>query len=314
MATNLGGSSAIGSKKKPLPYSKVSSSSSHGNFSIEDDDDDDEENNDGTSTVPEPAAIRTSLSLNDFGHITTSVSNSDNQAEPCAFPRSAWNVLTFGWMKPLLQLGNERALEQTDLLPLLDADRADSIYTTFKGYWREQLAMYNVEFEDVNEKDPNSIPSSLVKTYAQAFGLQFFFAGGLKLIYDSCLFLGPLILNLLIKFLNDPDEPFAFGMWLVLAMFTTQFLMSVCLRQYFWRCYRVGMNLRAAVVTSVFSKSLVLATAALSKRSVGEITNLMAVDSTRLQDLTPYLHAVWYSLYQIMLALVLKPCGLCTNR
>jgi hypothetical protein len=29
----------------------------------------------------------------------------------------------------------------------------------------------------------------------------------------------------------------------------------------------------------------------------------MAVDSTRLQDLTPYLHAFWYSLYQMGIAL-----------
>ena len=53
----------------------------------------------------------------------------------------------------------------------------------------------------------------------------------------------------------------------------------------------------------MFAKALVLSTSALGKRSVGEITNLMSVDSTRLQDLTPYLHAVWYSFFQIGLAL-----------
>lgn len=29
----------------------------------------------------------------------------------------------------------------------------------------------------------------------------------------------------------------------------------------------------------------------------------MSVDSSRLQDLTPYLHAVWYSFYQIAIAI-----------
>lgn len=42
---------------------------------------------------------------------------------------------------------------------------------------------------------------------------------------------------------------------------------------------------------------------ALRKRSTGEITNLMSVDSNRLQTLTPYLHAIWYSFIQIALAL-----------
>ena len=65
------------------------------------------------------------------------------------------------------------------------------------------------------------------------------------------------------------------------------------------------MRLRSSVVTSVFNKSLNLSSAALSRRSTGEISNLMSVDSTRLQDLTPYLHAIWYSFYQITIALLL---------
>jgi ATP-binding cassette, subfamily C (CFTR/MRP), member 1 len=70
-------------------------------------------------------------------------------------------------------------------------------------------------------------------------------------------------------------------------------------------CFRVGMRLRSAVITSVFAKALVLSTSALSYRTTGEITNLMSVDSTRLQELTPYLHAIWYSFYQIAIAMYL---------
>lgn len=36
---------------------------------------------------------------------------------------------------------------------------------------------------------------------------------------------------------------------------------------------------------------------------LGEIANLMSIDAQRLQDLTPYLHAVWYSFFQIAVAL-----------
>jgi hypothetical protein len=46
-------------------------------------------------------------------------------------------------------------------------------------------------------------------------------------------------------------------------------------------------------------QSLVLSSAALTRRTPGEISNLMAVDSTRMQEVTPYGHAVWYSLYQV---------------
>lgn len=97
--------------------------------------------------------------------------------------------------------------------------------------------------------------------------------------------------------------PLEVGLGYVAILFFTQCLMSLCLRQYFWWCYKVGMNLKSSVVTAVYSKSLVISAAALSRRTIGEISNLMSVDSSRLQDLTPYLHALWYSILQIALAL-----------
>jgi ATP-binding cassette, subfamily C (CFTR/MRP), member 1 len=65
------------------------------------------------------------------------------------------------------------------------------------------------------------------------------------------------------------------------------------------------MNLRSAVITSVYFKSLSLSSAALARRSAGEISNLMSVDSARLQDLTPYLHALWYSFFQVTVAMTM---------
>lgn len=48
-------------------------------------------------------------------------------------------------------------------------------------------------------------------------------------------------------------------------------------------CYRVGMNLRSSVVTSIYNKALAISVASLSRKTLGEITNLMSVDSSRLQ-------------------------------
>jgi ATP-binding cassette subfamily C (CFTR/MRP) protein 1 len=118
------------------------------------------------------------------------------------------------------------------------------------------------------------------------------------------MFTNPLILYRIVEYLNS-DEPLLHGLLYVLALFFANLLMSLSLRRYFYSCYRVGLRLRTAVITSVFSKALVLSTSELMKRSVGEISNLMSVDSTRLQDLTPYLHAIWYSFFQIAVALSL---------
>lgn len=56
-------------------------------------------------------------------------------------------------------------------------------------------------------------------------------------------------------------------------------------------------------MTSVFHKSMKLSAAVLDSMGGGTVSNLMAIDSGKLQDLTPYLHAVWYSFIQISLAM-----------
>lgn len=200
-----------------------------------------------------------------------------------------WNTLTFGWMDPLLRKGSQKALEIDDLPQLLPPDQAEAVYRRFRAAWAKQL-------------DEVETPS-LVAALAQGFGAPFAFAGCIKLVHDSSLFLGPLLLNRLIRFLADGDQPLTNGLALVACLFLISLCQSLCLRQYFWLCFRTGMNLRAAVVTAVYAKTMVISGDALSRRTTGEISNLMSVDAGRLQELTPYLHAVWYSVFQIVLAM-----------
>eukprot|EP00605_Chrysophyceae_sp_TOSAG23-4_P001356 GSChrysophyteH1.ASY1.ANO1.1476.1 assembled CDS len=201
-----------------------------------------------------------------------------------------WRLVTFSWLKPLLETGNMRRLEPSDLFELGSRDSAAGVYRAF--------SRVKARGGDLEGAKP-----SLAVALLSAFGGPFFAAGSLKFVYDTLQFMGPFLLNRLIKFLNDPEQPTSHGFFLVGCMFCVQACMTMCLRQYFWWCYRVGMRMRSAIITSVFSKSTVLSMAALSRRSTGEITNLMSVDSTRLQDLTPYLHACWYAVYQMSIAL-----------
>ena len=58
---------------------------------------------------------------------------------------------------------------------------------------------------------------SLIRTLYNAYGSDFVRAGLLKLVHDSCLFVGPQVLNRLIHFLRDPDAPLSYGFSLMLA-------------------------------------------------------------------------------------------------
>ena len=55
---------------------------------------------------------------------------------------------------------------------------------------------------------------------------------------------------------------------------------------------------------AIYRKALFLSAGERQSRTLGEITNLMSIDAQRLQQLTNYLHALWYSPLQFILALV----------
>lgn len=129
------------------------------------------------------------------------------------------NFLMFNWLRKLLELGNQRPLEQDDLYDLKRNDRAINIYKIFAKNWKHQL---------------HKTKPSLVITFIESYGLPFILVGFLKLIHDICLFLGPYLLNKIIVFLNDTEEPISTGLKYVLYLFLINLIMSLCLRQYFW--------------------------------------------------------------------------------
>jgi ATP-binding cassette, subfamily C (CFTR/MRP), member 1 len=78
---------------------------------------------------------------------------------------------------------------------------------------------------------------------------------------------------------------------------------TVVLHQYFFRVFRVGMNLRSTVIVAVYQKAIRLSIGARQSKSVGEIVNIMSTDSQRLQDLTTYLQMIWSAPLQIALSI-----------
>lgn len=255
----------------------------------------------------------TSLLLDRNASLSTSVTFiKENDA-------SCWSKLTFGWMAPLMRLGNaKKRLDPEDILHIpLPADcQTDYLIAAFDESWKIELqrAMKGKTSSKEGNANTSSISMksisnqdaqpSLLRALFRAFGSDFLIGGFvLKFIHDSCMFVGPQVLNRLIRFLGTADAPLSRGLWLTLVVTLSQLCMSFCLRHYFFKCYKFGLKIRTVVVVAVYKKALVLSAGERHTRSLGEITNLMSIDAQRLQELTTYLHAIWYSFWQIGLAL-----------
>lgn len=197
---------------KKQAYSKVLNQSNHGsNFSIVDEEDDADEEIQFNSPAEESARR--------LKGDTDPVRQAADAKSVLDYILLVWNTLTFSWIRPLLKVGNARPLVMEDLYELPEMDTAEFIYRQFRHYWSEQVSKSN---------------PSLISAFFHAFGKPFIAAGGLKFVHDNCLFLGPYLLNKLLIYLNTPSQTLSYGLLLVFGLFITNFMMSLCLRQYFW--------------------------------------------------------------------------------
>jgi ABC-type multidrug transport system fused ATPase/permease subunit len=225
---------------------------------------------------------------------------SKRKAPKASIAHYCWSYLTFNWFVPILDLGNAKQQLQPEDLNLVafpESCTTASISHSFNTHWQAQLDLASVPSEHWF-----AAPSLLMALY-HSFGIEFIKAGMLKFVHDLLLFVGPQVLNGLIYFLRDADAPLSRGLWLTLAVTISELIMTFCLRHYFFKCYLTGLQIRSAVVVAVYEKALRLQSSERESKSLGEITNLLSIDAQRMQDLTTYLHAIWYSVVQIGLAL-----------
>eukprot|EP00921_Rhytidocystis_pertsovi_P021853 GHVQ01034965.1.p1 GENE.GHVQ01034965.1~~GHVQ01034965.1.p1 ORF type:complete len:1721 (-),score=244.53 GHVQ01034965.1:456-5618(-) len=218
----------------------------------------------------------------------------------------------FIWMNSLIQLGRSRALTDSDLNNLRPDEKARFLSRRVENEWREEVRC----------SPPGG--RSIVKVFCRLYGMEIITAGCFKFCYDMMLFIGPILLNRIIMFLQtaqDPmlREPMWVGYMYVGIMFTANCLQSIILQQYFHRMIRVGMRLRSSISTMIYAKALRVVPGMAGKKrtasgqvdttqpgtSTGEIVNLMSVDSQRLETLMTYLHILWSAPLQIFIAVCL---------
>lgn len=221
-----------------------------------------------------------------------------------------FSKISFSWMTDLMRTGYEKYLSESDLYKLPESFGSESLAKKFNKHWQNQV-----------KHKPNP---SLGWAMCATFGSKLILAACLKVIHDILAFAQPQLLRILIKFVNDYTEskkeilpdfildsdgngihrlPIIRGFMIAIAMFLVSFLQTSVLHQYFLNSFNTGMNIRSAMTSVIYHKSLVLSNEAADLSSTGDIVNLMSVDVQRLQDLTQWCNIIWSGPFQIVICL-----------
>ncbi|XP_028669919.1 multidrug resistance-associated protein 1 isoform X2 [Erpetoichthys calabaricus] len=250
-------------------------------------------------------------------------------ANPCPESGSSFlSKITFWWISRMMIKGYKKPLEEHDLWSLNEEDKSLIVVPQLCHRWKQQCAKAKRFLETVYspkrankataaEKDggleeeeillvkrpkKNKEPS-LFLALCYTFGPYFFVTFAYKLVHDLLMFVGPEILKLLIRFVNNSSAPSWQGYFYTALLFVCACVQTLILQQYFHVCFMTGMRLRTAIVGAVYRKAMIITNAARRTSTVGEIVNLMSVDAQRFMDLVTYVNMIWSAPLQVILAL-----------
>lgn len=209
------------------------------------------------------------------------------------------SIFTFGWMSGLMKLGYSKFLNLDDL-PALP-----------KGFSNEETTnhlnnTYQKEFSKKKKK------ASLFKCILTTFGDSLLVAAVFKVGSDIMSFSQPQLLKILIKFVNEYNNPkdlesrppLIKGFNIALAMLLVSTIQTTCINQYFFTTYSTGIKIKSSLTGAVYNKSMKLSSESRNVKSTGDIVNLMSIDTQRLQNLTEFGQVIWSAPFQIVLCLI----------
>ncbi|KAF5894747.1 multidrug resistance-associated protein 1, partial [Clarias magur] len=237
--------------------------------------------------------------------------------------------ITFWWITGMLMRGYKKPLEEKDLWSLNREDESHMVVPQLVHCWNHECnkdksrpadkATFSPrrpakpESKDRQPMEESEIlisnspqkprEPSLLLALCRTFGPYFLVSSVFKFIHDVLMFAGPVILSLLIQFVNDSSAPYWHGYFYTALLFVCTCVQTLVLQKYFHVCFVTGMRLRTAVVGAVYRKALVITNAARRTSTVGEIVNLMSVDAQRFMDLITYINMIWSAPLQVVLAL-----------
>ncbi|XWS74705.1 hypothetical protein CRYUN_Cryun01aG0020700 [Craigia yunnanensis] len=201
-------------------------------------------------------------------------------------------LITFSWLNPLFSMGIKKPLEQ-DEIP--DVDVKDS--AEFVSFAFDQ----NLKQIKENEGSTNpSIYKAIFLLIRKKAAINALFA----VINAGASYVGPYLIDDFVNFLAEKKtRNLESGYLLVLAFLVAKMVETIAQRQWIFGARQLGLRLRAALISHIYKKGLVLSSSSRQSHSSGEIINYMSVDIQRITDFIWYLNIIWMLPVQISLAI-----------
>uniref|UniRef100_A0A1J3EAZ1 ABC-type xenobiotic transporter n=1 Tax=Noccaea caerulescens TaxID=107243 RepID=A0A1J3EAZ1_NOCCA len=200
--------------------------------------------------------------------------------------------ITFSWINPLFSLGYKRPLEKEDVPDIHVRDSALFCSQAFDQNLKTTIA----------KEGPGKafFYKSVLRFVWKKAAINAVFA----VVNASTAYIGPYLINDFVEFLTEKQkQSLNHGYLLALGFLTAKIVETVTQRQWIFGARQLGMRLRAALISHIYQKGLVLSSQSRQSHTSGEIINYMSVDVQRITDFVWYVNTIWMLPIQISSAI-----------
>ncbi|XP_021569956.1 cystic fibrosis transmembrane conductance regulator [Carlito syrichta] len=210
--------------------------------------------------------------------------NRPNQVYIC-FSSSS---LYFSWTRPILSKGYRQRLQLSDIYQIPSSDSADNLSEKLEREWDRELA---------SKKNPR-----LINALRRCFFWKFMFYGIILYLGEVTKAVQPLLLGRIIAS-YDPDNKVERSIAIYLGvglclLFTVRMLL---LHPAIFGLHHIGMQMRIAMFSLIYKKTLKLSSRVLDKISIGQLISLLSNNLNKFDEGLALAHFVWIVPLQVAL-------------
>ena len=177
--------------------------------------------------------------------------------KPCPEMSSSFlSRLTFWWYNGMIITGYKRPLTSNDMWGLTKINTSEEIVKKFETTWlphvrKEQTEALRKSLETGEKISPKvGVLIPIMKTFWPTM----LFILIIKFIASLMTFVNPIVLDWLIAFINNKDEPTWKGYFYASLMFVSPMIESFLNNQYEFGIQTIGMRVRACLISSIYKK------------------------------------------------------------
>ncbi|XP_072291376.1 cystic fibrosis transmembrane conductance regulator isoform X2 [Eucyclogobius newberryi] len=194
----------------------------------------------------------------------------------------------FWWTSPLLRKGFRKKLELTDVYKAPSFDHADNLSEKLEREWDREV---------VSAKKPR-----LLRALARCFIGPFVFFGILLYLGEASKTVQPQLLGRIIASFDpfhaaERQQGYYLALGLCL-LFVARFML---LQPAIFGLHHLGMQIRIALFSLIYKKTLKLSSRVLDKISTGQLVSLMSAHLNKLDESLGLAHFVWITPLQCVL-------------